>query len=80
VTAWTDENPGRRFHGCGRFFLRKKCNFFRWFDPEVPDRQKKIIKGLLKKNNEFKKKEKKSVESDSNISGFVGVECLCSKL
>jgi len=58
VTAWTDENPGRRFHGCGRFFLRRKCNFFRWFDPEVPDRQKKIIRGLLKKNNELKKKEK----------------------
>jgi len=58
VTAWTEENPGRRFHGCGRFFLRRKCNFFRWFDPEVPDRQKKIIAGLLKKNNELKKKEK----------------------
>jgi hypothetical protein len=58
VTSWTDENPGRRFHGCGRFRWRRKCNFFRWFDPEVPDRQKKIIRGLLKKNNELKKKEK----------------------
>ena len=58
MTAWTEENPRRRFHECGRFFLRRKCNFFRWFDPEVPDRQKKIIRGLLKKNNELKKKEK----------------------
>lgn len=61
VTAWTDENPGRRFHGCGKYFVRRKCNFFRWYDPEVPDRQKKIIRALMRKNDELKKKERSFV-------------------
>ena len=61
VTAWTNENPGRRFHGCGRYWQRRKCSFFRWFDPEVPERQKKLIRGLLNKNDALKKKEKKLV-------------------
>lgn len=59
VTSWTDENPGRRFYGCGRYFVRRKCNFFKWFDPEVPERQKKIIRALLKKNDELKNKERR---------------------
>ncbi|KEH42602.1 putative transcription factor GRF family [Medicago truncatula] len=58
VTAWADENSGRRFHGCGKYWQRRKCSFFRWFDPEVPDRQKKLIRGLLKKNDALKNKEK----------------------
>ncbi|RHN47609.1 putative transcription factor GRF family [Medicago truncatula] len=58
VTAWIDENPGRRFHGCGKYWQRRKCSFFRWFDPEVPQRQKKIIRGLLKKNDALKNKER----------------------
>ena len=61
VTAWTEENPGRRFHGCGKYFVRRKCNFFRWFDPEVPERQNKIIRGLLRKNDELIKKERSLV-------------------
>ncbi|AES59725.1 GRF zinc finger protein [Medicago truncatula] len=28
VTAWTDQNPGRRFHGCGNYLQRRKCSFF----------------------------------------------------
>jgi len=59
VTAWTYDNPGRRFYGCGRYFQRRKCNFFRWYDPEVPERQKKIIRALLKKNDELQDKERK---------------------
>jgi hypothetical protein len=59
VTSWTDENPGRMFHGCGRYWQRRKCSFFRWFDPEVPERQKKVIRGLLKKNDALKNKERK---------------------
>jgi len=61
VTSWTDANPGKRFHGCERYFVRRKCNFFRWYDPEVPDRQKKIIRALLRKNDELKKKERSFV-------------------
>jgi len=58
VTAWTDDNPGRRFYGCWRYFQRIKCNFFRCYDPEVPERQKNIIRALLKKNVELKYKER----------------------
>jgi len=39
VTAWTNENLGRKFCVCGRYFQRRKCNFFRWYDHEVPERQ-----------------------------------------
>ncbi|AET03436.1 GRF zinc finger protein [Medicago truncatula] len=69
VTAWTDENPGRRFHDCGKDFVRRKCNFFRWYDPEVPDRQNKIIRGLLRKNDELKKKERSLVI----VIGLLGI-------
>ncbi|XP_024010843.1 uncharacterized protein LOC112086204 [Eutrema salsugineum] len=33
--AWTDDNLGRRFYGCGDRNW-KSCNFFRWFDVEKP--------------------------------------------
>jgi len=56
-----DENSGRRFHGCGRYWQIRKCSFFQWFDPEVPERQKKLIRGLLNKNDALKNMEKKLV-------------------
>lgn len=46
------------------FSQRRKCSFFRWFDPKVLERQKKIMKitrGLLKKNDALKNKEKSLV-------------------
>lgn len=77
VTAWTDENLERRFHGCGKYFQRWKWSFFRWFDPEVPERQKKLIRGLLNKNDALKNKEKNACVNNCNfryvvISKFVG--------
>jgi len=74
VTAWTDENLGRKFYGCGSYFQRKRCKFFRWFDLEVPHRQKKIIRGLLKKNDVLRKKERTHV----NIVVILGVLLLLS--
>jgi len=56
IIGWTDENLGKRFYGCGRYFQRRKCNFFRWYDPEVLDRQNKIIRALLEKNDELQDK------------------------
>lgn len=47
-----------------KIFQRRKCSFFRWFDPRVLERQKKIMKiirGLLKKNDALKNKEKSLV-------------------
>jgi hypothetical protein len=67
VTGWTYDNPGRRFYGCGRYFQRRECNFFRWYDPEVPERQKKIIRALLKKNDELQEKLKKCDELQEKL-------------
>ncbi|KAL5190474.1 hypothetical protein HKD37_04G009908 [Glycine soja] len=60
VTSWTEENPGRRFYGCGLYkdTGRKRCNFFQWHDPIGNNRQKKIIVGLMKEVDELKLREK----------------------
>ncbi|RZB70552.1 hypothetical protein D0Y65_035499 [Glycine soja] len=60
VTSWTEENPGRRFYGCGLYKDRgtKGCNFFQWHDPVDNNRQKKIIVGLMKEVDELKLREK----------------------
>ncbi|KAF8113888.1 hypothetical protein N665_0044s0003 [Sinapis alba] len=39
VSAWTRENPCRRFYGCCGFRVgngHESCNFFRWYDVEKP--------------------------------------------
>jgi hypothetical protein len=77
VTAWTYDNPGRRFYGCGRYFQRRKCNFFRWYDPEVPERQKKVIRALLKKNDELQDKERSLAKAKAVIV-VLGVMLLIS--
>ncbi|XP_028214954.1 uncharacterized protein LOC114397009 [Glycine soja] len=60
VTLWTEDNPGRRFYGCGLYKVtgRKGCNYFEWHDPIANIRQKKIIVALMKKVNELKLREK----------------------
>ncbi|KAH1228992.1 hypothetical protein GmHk_10G028863 [Glycine max] len=60
VTSWTEENPGRRFYGCGLYkdIGTKGCNFFQWHDPVGNNRQKKIIVGLMKEVDELKLREK----------------------
>ncbi|XP_028198010.1 uncharacterized protein LOC114382649 [Glycine soja] len=49
VTSWTEENPGRRFYGCG---------LHKWHDPVDNNRQKKIIVALMKEVDELKLREK----------------------
>ncbi|KAF8079834.1 hypothetical protein N665_0998s0013 [Sinapis alba] len=39
VSAWTRENPDRRFYGFSGFRVgngHESCNFFRWYDVEKP--------------------------------------------
>ncbi|KAL0289400.1 UNVERIFIED_CONTAM: hypothetical protein Scaly_2703300 [Sesamum calycinum] len=50
-TSWTNNNPGRRFHGCGD--VASGCGFFVWEDPPMCTRSKKIIPGLLCKLNKI---------------------------
>ncbi|KAL5159594.1 hypothetical protein HKD37_15G043888 [Glycine soja] len=60
VTSWTEDNPGRRFYGCGLYKVtsRKWCNYFEWHDPVANSRQKKIMVALMKKVDELELREK----------------------
>eukprot|EP00256_Glycine_max_P043977 XP_006595306.1 uncharacterized protein LOC102666198 [Glycine max] len=60
VTSWTEDNPGRRFYGCGLYKVtgRKGCNYFEWHDPVANIRQKKIMVTLMKKVDELESREK----------------------
>ncbi|XP_058755918.1 uncharacterized protein At4g04775-like [Vicia villosa] len=55
MTSWSYANPGRRFYGCGNFrVMRKKgCNHFEWFDEEMSNRAKDVIRSLKDKNDEL---------------------------
>ncbi|KAL4592555.1 hypothetical protein LXL04_005555 [Taraxacum kok-saghyz] len=38
--SWSDSNPGRRFFNCVDSLMgddSNKCDFFQWFDPELPN-------------------------------------------
>ncbi|KAL4378190.1 hypothetical protein GQ457_02G022010 [Hibiscus cannabinus] len=61
-TAWSSNNPGRRFFGCknyGKSRFQSSCNFFRWHDPPITARQKIVVLRLLKKINRMEREIKK---------------------
>ncbi|KAH1203674.1 hypothetical protein GmHk_17G049850 [Glycine max] len=60
VTLWTEDNPGRRFYGCGLYKVtgRKWYNYFEWHDSVANIRQKKIMVALMKKVDELELREK----------------------
>ncbi|PWA38834.1 hypothetical protein CTI12_AA576150 [Artemisia annua] len=35
-TAWTKENPGKRFIACPKFEKYKKCGYYEFFDDDLP--------------------------------------------
>ncbi|KAH1209935.1 hypothetical protein GmHk_15G044332 [Glycine max] len=43
VTSWTEDNPEKGFYGCG---------LYRWHNPIVNSREKRIIVALMKKVKE----------------------------
>ncbi|XP_012838688.1 PREDICTED: uncharacterized protein At4g04775-like [Erythranthe guttata] len=49
-TSWTSANPGRRFLSCPRRG-GTACSIFYWYDPEMCQRSKAIIPGLIKRIN-----------------------------
>ncbi|KAL4310405.1 hypothetical protein GQ457_01G033080 [Hibiscus cannabinus] len=61
-TSWTKANPGMRFFGCPNFSKKKtkKYHIFKWFDPEIDDRPRVVILGLLKSKGAVKKARKKA--------------------
>ncbi|KAK0571541.1 hypothetical protein LWI29_017747 [Acer saccharum] len=52
-TSWTSSNPGRRFFGCSKNRGDGHCGFFRWYDPPICARAKKIVPGLLRRISEL---------------------------
>ncbi|KAL8511835.1 hypothetical protein ACS0TY_018317 [Phlomoides rotata] len=55
-TSWTDNNPGRRFHGCKDWNrVGGGCGFFKWYGTEMSPRAKYVILSLLKEKREFVK-------------------------
>ncbi|KAK2648583.1 hypothetical protein Ddye_016072, partial [Dipteronia dyeriana] len=52
-TSWIDSNPRRHFFGCSKFQGDDNCCFFRWYDPSICTRSKKIILGLLRRISEL---------------------------
>ncbi|KAL3734295.1 hypothetical protein ACJRO7_023616 [Eucalyptus globulus] len=51
-TSWTRLNPGRRFHGCGRYREGSKCQYFKWIDRKFSDRATEVILELLEGRNQ----------------------------
>ncbi|XP_028802414.1 uncharacterized protein LOC114757506 [Neltuma alba] len=46
-TAWTDNNPGRRFYGCPNYDQDGGCGYFSWHDGDFGERANIVIKELL---------------------------------
>ncbi|KAL2463861.1 uncharacterized protein Fot_53517 [Forsythia ovata] len=59
-TAWTENNPGRRFLGCSYYGRLDACDYFKWVDPPLlHPRYKSVINGLLRNDNREDVLEKK---------------------
>ncbi|CAL8084613.1 unnamed protein product [Prunus armeniaca] len=58
-TSWTDNNPRRRFWGYADYGVRRGCAFFEWYDPQVCERSKIVISGLLKRLRKEEKENRK---------------------
>ncbi|ONH91110.1 hypothetical protein PRUPE_8G093700 [Prunus persica] len=79
TTSWTDNNPGRRFWGCADYEVRRGCAFFEWYDPQVCERSKIVISGLLKRlRKEENRKLKKEVGAALKAQRFLRASVLGS--
>nr|KAJ0223849.1 hypothetical protein LSAT_V11C200086940 [Lactuca sativa] len=69
-TAWTDKNPGRRFWGCPK--EDSTCGFVVWIDPQMCERSKSIIPGLLRSINKLKTEVGKLKEENQMFKHDIG--------
>nr|XP_027070246.1 uncharacterized protein LOC113695370 [Coffea arabica]XP_027103353.1 uncharacterized protein LOC113724674 [Coffea arabica] len=53
MTSWTAMNPGRRFCRCAKYREQGGCIYWDWVDPEMCQRSKEIIPGLLRSMNKM---------------------------
>ncbi|CAL8106805.1 unnamed protein product [Prunus armeniaca] len=70
-TSWTAAHPGRRFYICGR----NRCRYWEWGDPQMCERSKQIIPGLLRKINMMEDAKKSRLEKLTKNPWF-WVSCL----
>ncbi|WMV34070.1 hypothetical protein MTR67_027455 [Solanum verrucosum] len=66
--SWTQLNTGCRFFCCKNTKRRGGCDYFRWYDDEIPPQAKKIIWGLLKRI--------KSYEQERKQARKIGIICV----
>ncbi|KAM3269465.1 hypothetical protein P3S67_030347 [Capsicum chacoense] len=59
-TSWTQLNTGRRFFCCKTSKVRAGCNYFDWYDDEMPPQAKRVMRDLLKKVKSFEKERNRS--------------------
>ncbi|KAG8387983.1 hypothetical protein BUALT_Bualt02G0077800 [Buddleja alternifolia] len=43
LTAWTDQNPGRRFQKCPNYGKPSYCGVFVWLDPDICERGRELL-------------------------------------
>nr|GMD13395.1 uncharacterized protein LOC109164785 [Ipomoea batatas] len=53
--SWSYANPGKRYRACPRYGGNESCRYFEWMDYDVSERVAKVIRGLLKKANNYEK-------------------------
>ncbi|KAL3615316.1 hypothetical protein CASFOL_040977 [Castilleja foliolosa] len=68
-TAWTDDNPGRRFIGCPNYKdSSSNCKFFSWVDPEISEGSKKsVLANRLRSEISMLKEERKRLVAESLV-------------
>ncbi|GKC31600.1 hypothetical protein Tco_1038894, partial [Tanacetum coccineum] len=71
-TAWTIDNPGRRFRGCPIRDKSKKCGVYGFLDLELPsDYYKSLVYNLHEENKALKKMNKvPGVVMEDSSNGF----------
>nr|GLL19972.1 uncharacterized protein LOC109164785 [Ipomoea trifida] len=53
--SWSYANPGKRYRACPRYGGNESCRYFEWMDHDVSERVAKVIRGLLKRANNYEK-------------------------
>ncbi|KAM3377857.1 hypothetical protein P3S68_010270 [Capsicum galapagoense] len=59
-TSWTQLNTDWRFFCCKNLKARGGCNYFDWYDDEMPLQAKRVMWSLLKKVKSFEEERNRS--------------------
>ncbi|CAK8567697.1 unnamed protein product [Lathyrus sativus] len=69
MTAWTDQNSGHHFFGCGMYKNQryKRCSHFVWYDEEMSQRAKEVISPMHQKLNQEKVKLNEAIVREDQL-------------